>query len=127
MADTYTVLLRVEPEGGYTVLVPALPGCLTFGKTISEALSRAEEALLCHILGLQDLGKAVPEDSAIISMPAEELTGTILVYHLAPARGASPPAPSPGRGGGSEGTQRNVPRSASLNGRSQGCRLDESS
>ena len=86
MKDTYTVLLRAEPEGGYTVLVPAMPGCITFGKTISEALSRAEEALLCHMLGLQDLGKPVPQDSEIIAMPAEELTGTILVYHVAPAR-----------------------------------------
>jgi predicted RNase H-like HicB family nuclease len=86
MADTYTVLLRAEPEGGYTVLVPAMPGCITFGKTIPEALSRAEEALQCNILGLQDLGKPVPRDSEILSLPAEELTGTILVYHLAPAQ-----------------------------------------
>jgi len=27
----YRILLRREPEGGYTVTVPTLPGCVTFG------------------------------------------------------------------------------------------------
>lgn len=29
----YNVIFRSEPEGGYTVLVPSLPGCITYGKT----------------------------------------------------------------------------------------------
>jgi antitoxin HicB len=32
----YRVLLRKEPEGGYTVIVPILPGCVTFGETVDE-------------------------------------------------------------------------------------------
>ena len=42
---TYRILLRKEPEGGYTVLVPALPGCITYGKTIEEAIKMAKEAI----------------------------------------------------------------------------------
>ena len=30
----YRILLRREPEGGYTVTVPMLPGCVTYGETI---------------------------------------------------------------------------------------------
>jgi predicted RNase H-like HicB family nuclease len=34
----YRVLLRGEPEGGYTVLAPALPGCIAYGENITEAI-----------------------------------------------------------------------------------------
>lgn len=37
----YKILLREEPEGGYTVTVPVLPGCVTFGKTLNEAIEMA--------------------------------------------------------------------------------------
>jgi antitoxin HicB len=34
----YKILIRPETDGTYTVIVPSLPGCLTFGDTIEEAL-----------------------------------------------------------------------------------------
>ena len=34
-----------EPEGGYTVTVPSLPGCVTYGKTFEEALDMAQDAI----------------------------------------------------------------------------------
>jgi predicted RNase H-like HicB family nuclease len=43
--STYKVLLNPEPEGGYTVTMPALSGCITYGSTIEEALSMAKEML----------------------------------------------------------------------------------
>lgn len=86
---TYTVILRAEPESGYTVLVPALPGCLTCGDPMAEALERAEEALLCYILDMRELGKPVPEEGPEISLPAEELTGALLVYRVSPKREAA--------------------------------------
>lgn len=50
---TYTVILEPDPEaGGYTVLVPALPGCVTEGNTLKEALANAREAIS---LTLEDL------------------------------------------------------------------------
>ncbi len=36
---TYRVLLNPEPEGGYIAMVPTLPGCITYGKTIDEAIA----------------------------------------------------------------------------------------
>ena len=83
---TYTVLLRAEPEGGYTVLVPALAGCITYGATIPDALRLAEEAIRCHLDGLQDIGESPPEEGPQITLPAEELAGTILVYRVSPAQ-----------------------------------------
>jgi predicted RNase H-like HicB family nuclease len=42
----YTVVLDPDPDdGGYTVTVPALPGCVTEGDTREEALSNAAEAI----------------------------------------------------------------------------------
>ena len=53
---TYTVVLERNEDGGYTVIVPALQGCVTQGRTIAEALARIQEAITCHIEGLAILG-----------------------------------------------------------------------
>jgi predicted RNase H-like HicB family nuclease len=45
----YRILLRREPEGGYTVTVPTLPGCVTFGETIGEAIAMAREAIELYL------------------------------------------------------------------------------
>jgi antitoxin HicB len=45
----YRILLRQENEGGYTVLVPSLPGCVTYGDTIDEAFKMAREAIELYI------------------------------------------------------------------------------
>lgn len=60
---TYRVILTEEPEGGYTVTVPALPGCITFGETTREALAMAKEAIEGYILVLKDMGEPIPDDS----------------------------------------------------------------
>jgi antitoxin HicB len=72
MEPTYTVVLRPEPEGGFTVLVPALPEIVSYGKTLEEARRMAADAIRCTILGRQDLGEPVPEEGAVVSVPAEE-------------------------------------------------------
>jgi len=33
----YNIIFQAEPEGGFAVLVPALPGCVTYGKNLTEA------------------------------------------------------------------------------------------
>jgi predicted RNase H-like HicB family nuclease len=38
------VILSPEPEGGFSVAVPALPGCFSQGETEDEALANAREA-----------------------------------------------------------------------------------
>jgi len=62
----YRIRLVKEEEGGYTVIVPALPGCITFGETIEEAIAMAKEAIEGYIETLRDLGKDVPADNDVL-------------------------------------------------------------
>ncbi len=50
---TYRILLTREPEGGFTVNVPALPGCVTFGENIDHAMAMAKEAIELYVETLQ--------------------------------------------------------------------------
>lgn len=58
----YRVVLVPEAQGGYSVLVPALPGCYTQGETREEALEMAREAISLHIESLLAGGQPVPQD-----------------------------------------------------------------
>ena len=62
MDYSYTVILRKEPEGGYTVLVPALPGCLTEGETAADALVMAQDAIRGYLESLRMEGEAIPRE-----------------------------------------------------------------
>lgn len=73
MQHTYTVILRREPEGGYTVLVPALRGCVTWGKNVVESLQMAKEAIECYLESLIKHGEAVPEEGPVISFEREDM------------------------------------------------------
>ena len=59
---TYRILLNNETEGGFTVSVPALPGCVTYGDTIDEARSMAKEAIEGYIEALEDDDLPVPDE-----------------------------------------------------------------
>lgn len=63
---SYRITLRKEPEGGYTVLVPALPGCITYGKTVEEAIEMARDAINGYIESLMDDGEAIPVEEDLI-------------------------------------------------------------
>lgn len=56
---TYTVVLRPEPEGGFTVRVPALPEIVTFGEDESDALAMAKEAIGLAIEHRASLGEEI--------------------------------------------------------------------
>lgn len=63
MQYNYKILLNKEQEGGYMVTVPALPGCITQGDTIEEAVSMAREAIELYIEELQARGEPIPDNS----------------------------------------------------------------
>lgn len=44
-----TVMLEPSEEGGFTVLVPALPGCISEGSTREEALKNIREAIELYL------------------------------------------------------------------------------
>lgn len=58
---SYRILLRKEPEGGYTVTVPSLPGCVTYGKSIEEATEMAKEAIELYIESLKSHNEEIPQ------------------------------------------------------------------
>ena len=60
--STYTIVVEPEEDGGFFVVVPALPGCFTRGRTIEECRERAVEAIEVHIAGLRADGQPVPEE-----------------------------------------------------------------
>ena len=60
----YTIILKEEPEGGYTVIVPSLPGCVTYGKTVEEAKKMAADAIKGYLASLKKHHEPVPEDAA---------------------------------------------------------------
>ncbi len=60
----YTIILEPDTEaGGYTVTVPALPGCITQGETIEQCIERAREAITGYIESLRVVGETVPEEN----------------------------------------------------------------
>jgi predicted RNase H-like HicB family nuclease len=60
---TYKIHLHKEAEGGFTVSVPVLPGCITYGEDVDEAIAMAKEAIELYIEELQERGEAIPDDS----------------------------------------------------------------
>ncbi len=60
---TYRIALKKEPEGGYTVTVPALPGCITYGENVDETISMAEEAIELYIEELKARNEEIPDDN----------------------------------------------------------------
>lgn len=62
---SYRILLRKEPEGGFTVTVPSLPGCVTYGETIEEAINMAKEAIELYLESLREHGEEIPNEEGV--------------------------------------------------------------
>ena len=58
----YNVILRPEPEGGFTVVVPSLPGCVTYGRNLKEARKMAVDAIKGYIVSLKKHKELIPTD-----------------------------------------------------------------
>jgi predicted RNase H-like HicB family nuclease len=58
----YTVVFQPIPEGGYSVIVPAIPEICTFGETLDEARKMAQDAIRCVLESALKAGEAIPVD-----------------------------------------------------------------
>jgi antitoxin HicB len=68
----YRVIYEQLAEGGYQVIVPALPGIVTYGRTLQEAREMARDAIVCHLRGLIKDGEEIPEDPFVHEHPVTE-------------------------------------------------------
>lgn len=60
---SFRILFRPEPEGGYTVLVPSLPGCITYGEDMKEANKMAQDAIRAYLQSMKKHGEEFQDDS----------------------------------------------------------------
>lgn len=61
MSFRFAIDVMPEIDGrGYYVVVPALPGCFSQGKTVEEAMKNAKEAIAVHVRALRRQGEKVP-------------------------------------------------------------------
>ncbi|MEX0800097.1 MAG: type II toxin-antitoxin system HicB family antitoxin [Dehalococcoidia bacterium] len=67
----FTVILSPEADGGYSVVCPAVPGCVSQGDSMEEALANIPEAIeLCLDVRDEDR-QPVPEETP--ELVAEEI------------------------------------------------------
>ena len=68
----YNILLQPEPEGGYTVTCPSLPGLVTYGETLEEARAMAVEAVEAYLESLRMDHEPIPESDVVEPSPLIE-------------------------------------------------------
>jgi predicted RNase H-like HicB family nuclease len=66
MQFTFTVMFRPEPEGGYTAMVPSLPGCISYGETLEEANTMIQEAMELYLESVHADNGEVIDDRHIL-------------------------------------------------------------
>lgn len=59
----YTVVLEQEPDGGFVVRVPALPGCVNQGDSREDALANIREAAELYLEDCIAAGEPVPAEA----------------------------------------------------------------
>ncbi len=74
----YTVVVEPAEEGGYIASVPALPGCVTQGESLEEAMIMAKDAIEGYLEVLKDRGEDIPTEPegtfiTRISIPEKKL------------------------------------------------------
>jgi antitoxin HicB len=52
--------LSEDDGGGYLVEFPDLPGCMSDGETIEEAIENAADAMKCWIAAMREAGREIP-------------------------------------------------------------------
>ena len=57
---SYRIILRKEPEGAYTVIVPSLPGCITYGDRRSNRDGKG--AIELYVESLKEHGEEIPDE-----------------------------------------------------------------
>jgi len=62
--------LQSEPEGGYTITVPSLPGCISYGETFEKAIEMIKDAMDGWLAVAREEGVPIPEQFETIELAA---------------------------------------------------------
>ncbi len=65
---TYKVILEPQEEGGYTVTVPNLPGCISEGETIEDAIENIKDAIRGYLVAYERKLEREHPDAKIIDI-----------------------------------------------------------
>jgi antitoxin HicB len=63
----YTTVFEPMPEGGFSVLVPAIPEICTFGADLEEAREMARDAIRCYLESALQAGEEIPRDVGAVT------------------------------------------------------------
>jgi predicted RNase H-like HicB family nuclease len=63
---SFTVIYEEDPDGGYVVSVPTLPGCHTQGETIKEAEKNIKEAIELFLESLESNNEDIPKETRVL-------------------------------------------------------------
>jgi antitoxin HicB len=63
----YTTVFEPMSEGGFNVLVPAIPEICTYGETLEEAREMARDAIRCFLESALETGEPIPSDVAEVT------------------------------------------------------------
>lgn len=68
----YTAIFEPQEEGGYTVTIPSLPGCISEGNTFEEALKNIKEAASLYLEVIQKRKEEIiTEEKGVIVAPVQ--------------------------------------------------------
>ncbi|MBV6631519.1 MAG: type II toxin-antitoxin system HicB family antitoxin [Alphaproteobacteria bacterium] len=80
----YAGVLSKDPDSEYSMYFPDLPGCVTAGRTIEEALFSAREALALHLQGLMELRRRPPRPTNLYDLARDPQHGEGLAVMIEP-------------------------------------------
>jgi antitoxin HicB len=66
MLRRFKIILEKEPTGGFSVSIPALPGCATQGESVEECMINAREAIELYLESLREDGLSIPETDVLL-------------------------------------------------------------
>ena len=75
----FKVLLEYEESGGYSTSVPALPGCISCGDTVEEALENTKEMIIGFIEAKRLQGRPIPKEDVKLLFAEVEIDDAELI------------------------------------------------
>ena len=75
---TFQGVFEPTAWNGFSVYFPDLPGCASYGDTLTEAQKNAQDALALHLYGMEKDGELIPAPSAAPEVDPETAPGYLV-------------------------------------------------